>query len=142
MVDETAQDPRAMLEEAVEGANDEDLTRLAENLGGVEAFLDVTFQGMTEALDPDRAQDCVVGWEIVDGDDVHPYVVTISEGGNVVEADRGEPDNARVTLRLSLPNYLRLITGKLDGMQAFMSGALQLKGDMMFATQLQQMFGI
>ena len=37
---------------------------------------------------------------------------------------------------------LRLITGQLDGMQAFMSGTLKIEGDVMFAAQMQQMFGL
>lgn len=133
-------DPRAFLQEAVQGKGDDEITQLAENLGGVEAFLDLTFQGMTQALNPEAAQDAVIGWEVVHGDDVHPYGVTID--GGTASAEQGSPDAARVTLRLSLPNYVRLIAGELDGMQAFMSGALQLKGDMMFAAQIQQMFGV
>lgn len=138
--DEVNQDARTLLQEAVKGQDDTALVQFAENLGGIEAFLDLTFQGMTQALDADQAQDAVIGWEVVHGDDVHPYAVTI-DGGKAT-AERGEPSGARVTLRLSLPNYMRLVAGELDGMQAFMSGALQLKGDMMFAAQIQQMFGV
>lgn len=133
-------DTRALLQEAVKGQDDAALVQFAENLGGVEGFLDVAFQGMTQALDPEKAQDAVIGWEVVNGDDVHPYVLTIA--GGKATAERTEPEATRVTLRLSLPNYMRLIAGDLDGMQAFMSGALQLKGDMMFAAQIQQMFGV
>ncbi len=133
-----AADPRAMLREAVVGQDDAALIQFAENLGGVEAFLDLTFQGMQEAVDAEKAQDCVIGWEVKHGDDVHPYTVTI-EGGEV-SAERREPEGARVTLNLSLPDYMRLVAGELDGMQAFMAGKLQLKGDMMFAAQIQEMF--
>ena len=131
-------DPRAVLTEAVKGQDDATLTEFAHNLGGTQAFLDLVFQGMTQALDPAKAQDAVVGWEIVDGDDVHPYVITM-EGG-AATAQRGEPDSARVILRMSLPNFLRLVAGELDGMQAFMSGTLTVRGDMMFAAQIQPMF--
>lgn len=136
--DQTTQDPRALLQEAVKGQDDTALEQFAENLGGVEGFLDLTFQGMSQALDSSAAQDAVIGWEIAHGDDVYTYKVTIS--GGEATAERGDPTGARVTLRLSLPNYMRLISGELDGMQAFMSGALQLKGDMMFAAQIQRMF--
>lgn len=138
--DQTIQDPRALLQDAVKGQDDDALEQFAENLGGVEGFLDLTFQGMTQALDSANAQDAVIGWEIVHGDDVHTYKVAIS--GGEATAERGDPTDARVTLRLSLPNYMRLIAGELDGMQAFMSGGLQLKGDMMFAAQIQQMFAV
>ena len=133
-------DPRAVLTEAVKGQDDAALTGLAHNLGGTQAFLDLVFQRMTQALDPAKAQDAVVGWEIVDGEDVHPYVITM-EGG-AATAQRGEPDSARVILRMSLPNFLRLVAGELDGMQAFMSGTLTVRGDMMFAAQIQPMFAV
>lgn len=136
---EGATDPRALLQEAVKGQDDAALTALAQNLGGVPAFLDLIFSGMGQALDPEKAQDAVIGWEVVDGDDMHSYVVTIA--GGAATAEQGDPSGARVTLRLSLPNFMRLTAGELDGMQAFMSGGLQLKGDMMFAAQIQQMFG-
>lgn len=135
---ESTADPRTMLREAVAGQDDDALVQFAENLGGVEGFLDLTFQGMQTAVDPEKAQDCVIGWEIRHGDDVHPYVVTIA--GGEVSAERREPEGARVTLDLSLPDYMRLVAGELDGMQAFMAGKLQLKGDMMFAAQIQEMF--
>ena len=133
-------DPRAVLKETIQGQDDAAITELAHNLGGTEGFLDLIFQGMTQALDPAKAQDAVVGWEVVDGDDVHPYVIAI-EGG-AATATRGEPDSARVILRMTLPNFLRLIAGELDGMQAFMSGGLTVRGDMMFAAQIQPMFAV
>lgn len=141
MADETpVQDPRQLLQDAVKGQDDEALASLAENMGGVEGFLDLTFQGMCQALDPEKAQDVVVGWEIRHGDTTHAYTLVVQGGQGVVEKRAG--DDARVTLNLTLPNYIRLIAGELDGMQAFMSGVLQLKGDMIFAAQIPQMFGL
>ena len=52
----------------------------------------------------------------------------------------GAADAPKVTLGMSLPNFMRFIAGKLDGMQAFMSGQLKLGGDMMFATMMQAWF--
>jgi len=138
--DQAIQDPRALLQEAVKGQDDATLEQFAENLGGVEGFLDLTFQGMTEVVNEQSPPDTTVGWEIVKGDDVHSYLLTIEGGAARVE--RTDPAAARVTLRLSLPNYMRLIAGELDGMQAFMSGGLQVKGDIMYAAQLQQLFGV
>jgi putative sterol carrier protein len=43
-------------------------------------------------------------------------------------------------LQLSLPEYLRLITGLLDGTEAFMSGRMKIRGDVMFAPQIGRMF--
>ncbi len=46
----------------------------------------------------------------------------------------------RVALTLAAPDFLRLITGKLNGVNAFMSGKLKLKGDMMLAQTMQGWF--
>jgi putative sterol carrier protein len=45
-----------------------------------------------------------------------------------------------VTLGLSLPDFLRLILGQLDGMQAFMGGKLKLSGEIMLAQTMQSWF--
>jgi putative sterol carrier protein len=56
--------------------------------------------------------------------------------------EKREPTDARVTIGLSVPDFLRLVAGDLDATQAFMAGKLKIKGDMMFATQVPQMFGL
>lgn len=132
-------DPQAMLAEAVKDKTDEEITQLLESTGGVEATLDMTFEGMTQALKPEAAQDCVVGYSLTNGGDTYNYAVIIQDKKATYE--KREPNDARVTLGMSAPDYLRLISGNLDGMQAFMQGKLKLQGDMMFAQQIQTMFG-
>ncbi len=133
-----ADDPQQMLKDAVEGKSDDEIIAFAEQLGGVETLLDMTFQGMTQAVNPDAAQDCVIGYELGHGGHTHNYAVIIKD--KQASYEKREPTDARVTLGLAVPDYLRLITGNLDGMQAFMQGKLKLKGDMMFAQQIQRMF--
>src|SRR4029079_17486220 len=53
---------------------------------------------------------------------------------------KGSPESARVTLALSAPDFLRLVTGKLNGQTAFFQGKLKLSGDMMFAQTMQSWF--
>ena len=45
-----------------------------------------------------------------------------------------------LALTLAAPDFLRLITGKLNGVNAFMSGKLKLKGDMGLAMKLGSLF--
>ncbi len=59
---------------------------------------------------------------------------------HAVDAVRRPPDDARVVLQLNTPEYLRLITGLLDGTEAFMSGRMRIRGDVMFAPQIGRMF--
>jgi putative sterol carrier protein len=135
-----ADDPQAMLQEAVKDKSDEEIMTFVTSVGGTESLLDMTFEGMKTALKPEAAQDCVIGYEITEGDKTHQYAVIIKD--KTCTYEKRDPADARVTLGLSVADYLRLISGNLDGMQAFMQGKLKLKGDMMFAQSIQTMFGV
>jgi len=45
-------------------------------------------------------------------------------------------DKADVTITLAEADFVAMAEGKLDGMQAFMSGKLKIKGNMMLAQKL------
>ena len=135
-----ASDAQAILQEAVKGKSDDEIMEFVNTMGGPEAVLTLTFEGMKSALNPDKAQDCVIGYELTEGGNTHAYAVTVKD--KQASYEKRDPSDARVTLGLSLTDYLRLISGELDGMQAFMQGKLKLKGDMMFAQQVPQMFGL
>jgi len=134
-----ADDPRAMLQEAVKGKSDEEIVQLLKDSGGVEPSLDMTFEAMKSALKPEAAQDCVIGYSLSEGGNTYNYTVIVKDKACTYE--KREPTDARVTLGLSVADYMRLISGDLDGMQAFMQGKMKLQGDMMFAQQIQGMFG-
>lgn len=134
-------DARALLEQTLKGKPDDEILGFVQQFGGTETALNMIFEGMKSALNPEKAQDCQVAFEVVDGDTTHSYVITIANKEASFEKTDATGD-ARVTLGLSLVDFLRLIIGELDGMQAFMQGKLKLKGDMMFAQQVPQMFGI
>ena len=100
-----------------------------------------SFAAMQERFQPDKAagQSAVIGWDIAAPDGNRTYQVKVENGTCAVE--KGGTDATRVTLGLSLADFMRFIGGKLDGMQAFMGGKLKLQGDMMFAQTLQTWFG-
>ena len=133
-------DARALLEQAVKGKSDEEIVGFVGMFGGTEQALDTIFEGMRSALNAEKAQDCVVGYEIAENGTTHRYAVTIAGGAATYE--KRDPSDARVTLGMSLPDFLRVIAGDLDGTQAFMAGKIKIKGDMMFAMQVPQMFGL
>ena len=56
------------------------------------------------------------------------------------EVSKGTTDPARVTLTLALPDFLRLVSGKLNGVQAYFTGRLKVSGDAMFAQTMQGWF--
>lgn len=134
-----ATDARAMLAEGIKDKSDEEIISLIQTtLGSVAQGLDTIFEGMAAALDPAKAQDCVVCYEIKEGDTAHAYTMTVKD--KTATVSKGLVDDARVTITQSAPDFLRLVSGQLDGMQAFMQGKLKLKGDMMFAAQVPNMF--
>ena len=106
--------------------------------GGVSQVLDETVAGMADVLDRDAAEDCVVGYEITSA--VGDYAYRVEVRGQEVLSERRDPTDARVVLQLNLADYLRLVTGLLDGVEAFVTGRMKIDGDLTFAPQVAQMF--
>ena len=69
-----------------------------------------------------------------------PHTYQLKIAGGKCEIVKGRADTPRVTLTLALPDFLRVVAGKLPPVQAFMSGKLKLSGDMMIATAMQGWF--
>ena len=124
---------------AIEGRSDEEITKGVE-AQGIDTVLCRVFEGMADAFLPEKAtgQSAVIQYDISASGKVHTFQLKVA--GGRCEAVQGAGGPARVTLGLSLPDFLRLITGKLNGMQAFMSGKLKLQGDMMFPQVMQGWF--
>lgn len=69
-----------------------------------------------------------------------PRYVTIADGA--AEVTEGTADNPTVAITMADDDLRDLLTGQLDGMTAFMTGKVQLDGDMMFAQRLGSIFDI
>ena len=130
---------RQELAATLEGRSDEEITQgvVAQ---GADTVLGQIFAGMVEAFLPQKAgsQSAVIQYDINVGGTVHSYQLKIA--GGRCELVKGAAGPARVTLTLQAPDFLRLVTGTLNGMQAFMTGKLKLTGDMMFAQVMQGWF--
>ena len=130
---------RQELAATLEGRSDEEITQgvVAQ---GADTVLGQIFAGMVEAFLPQKAgsQSAVIQYDINVGGTVHSYQLKIA--GGKCELVKGAAGPARVTLALQAPDFLRLVTGTLNGMQAFMTGKLKLTGDMMFAQVMQGWF--
>jgi putative sterol carrier protein len=59
-----------------------------------------------------------------------------------VDVERGTHPSPRMTLSADSQDYVKIFTGQLDGMQAFMQGKIKLTGDLNLAMKLMQMFKI
>src|SRR2546430_11921036 len=130
---------REGLNQLLEGRSDDEINAFVNEMG-VEQLLDQVFAGMQEAFVPERAagQNAVTQWDVKAGDGVHSRQVVIADGTCTVRKETDE--TPRLTLALSLPDFLRFVSGQLDGMQAFMGGKLRLTGDLMLAQTMQAWF--
>jgi putative sterol carrier protein len=108
--------------------------------GGVDGFLDGVFAAMQGAFNPAKAgsANAEVQYELATPDGQRSYFMRVADGKATVE--RGTSDSPKVTLKMALVDFLRLITGKLSGMQAYMTGKLKASGDLFFAQTYQSWF--
>ena len=130
---------REELAAMIEGKSDDEINAGVAEMG-TEKVLGQIFEYMAGRFQPERAsgQSAVIGWDIASPDGTHSYQLKVADG--TCTAAQGNAESARVTLGMALPDFLRFLTGKLDGMQAFMAGKLKLSGDMMFAQTMQTWF--
>jgi putative sterol carrier protein len=122
-------------------SNEELHAAVEQQEGGVDGVLDKVFAGMVSTFNADKAggQQATVQYDIGGADGSrHPYHMRIADGR--CEVDRGTADSPRVTIRAGVPDFLRLITGKVNGMQLYMSGKLKVNGDLFFAQTYQAWF--
>ncbi len=55
---------------------------------------------------------------------------------------QGDAPTPKMTLTADSADYIKIFTGELDGMKAFMEGKIKLGGDLNLAMKLMQMFKI
>jgi putative sterol carrier protein len=131
----------ASLSAAVEQhSGDEILAAIKEQPGGFDEFLDQVFAGMQRSFNPSKAgdQQAAIQYELGTPDGPRSYVMRIADGRCVWE--RGTAESPRVTIRIGVMDFLRLITGKANGVQLFMTGKLKVSGDLFFAQSFQAWF--
>lgn len=67
-----------------------------------------------------------------------PVIISIDEG--VCSIVEGTADDADVTLTTSDENLVEIMTGRLGGVMAFMTGKLKVDGDIMLAKEIPDCF--
>jgi len=72
------------------------------------------------------------------GDGGGNYHVIVKDGAcSVAEGSHASPN---MTMTMAAQDYVDMITGKLNGQMAFMSGKLKIAGDMGLAMKMQSLF--
>lgn len=94
---------------------------------------------MPAAFQPEKAEgvEAVVQYHL-SGDQGGDWVVRIEDGECTVE--EGTVDDPTLTLRADAEDYVKVVTGEMNGMTAFAQGKLKLKGDISLAMKLQNFF--
>jgi putative sterol carrier protein len=96
---------------------------------------------MPGAFLPEKAGpiDAVIQFKFT-GEEAGDWFAAIKDGACTTE--EGIHPNPKMTLTADSNDYVKIFTGELDGMQAFMQGKIKLAGDLNLAMKLTQMFKI
>lgn len=97
------------------------------------------FSNIQSQFNPSAAagMDVVFQFNIEDADTYH---LIVKDGQ--CELAEGEHQDPSVTLIMNSETLQEIVSGDLNGMQAFMAGRLRTEGDMMLATRLSDLFSL
>jgi putative sterol carrier protein len=100
-----------------------------------------TFDAMAGRFRADKAAgvNATIQYDIT-GDQGGSWNAVIKDGACTVNA--GAAANPSLTLTMSAQDWLDMVSGKLSGQMAFMSGKLKLKGDMGLAMKVGSLFQV
>jgi alkanesulfonate monooxygenase SsuD/methylene tetrahydromethanopterin reductase-like flavin-dependent oxidoreductase (luciferase family) len=121
----------------IRGRSDEQLHRFFDRGPG----LAVIFKGMESAFVPERAQgfEGEITYELLGRDGARNWTVRIADGRAAVR--RGSATDPAVTLRASVPDFVRLAAREAFAPKLLLEGALVIEGDFALAGRLPEMFG-
>jgi alkanesulfonate monooxygenase SsuD/methylene tetrahydromethanopterin reductase-like flavin-dependent oxidoreductase (luciferase family) len=127
----------AALARLVNGRSDQQLHRLFDHGPG----LAVIFKGMERAFVPERALGFSgeIQYELGGRDGPRRWTVRIGDGR--AAARRGGAAEPAVTLRASVPDFVRLSARQAFAPKLLLEGALEIEGDFALAGRLAEMFG-
>jgi putative sterol carrier protein len=125
--------------ELVSGASDDEIEKVIHDVGTKET-LDRIFQGFEERFVPSKAEGVTadVLFTLKDGDQELPYTVSIADGKCETKDEAGS--DPKTTLTTDVVSFVKLVTGKEDGVKLFMGGKLKISGDLMFAQRIMTFF--
>lgn len=109
--------------------------------GSAQRALAVAFADVPRRFRPERAgrKQGVFLLEIDTGGGIEKYLIAVADGH--CRVSREEDANPDVTMRMSFADLLRLVTGRMSGQDAFMTGKVAVSGDLIFAMRWGDWFG-
>ena len=96
-------------------------------------------QMMTEGFVPEKSTgtDAIIQFDL-SGENGGQFWLHINDGA--LETGEGAHDSPKMTLKANADDWVKVSTGELNAMQAFMSGKIKIQGDMSLAMKMQAMF--
>jgi alkanesulfonate monooxygenase SsuD/methylene tetrahydromethanopterin reductase-like flavin-dependent oxidoreductase (luciferase family)/putative sterol carrier protein len=121
------------------GASDD---RRLERVVGSDVGLRVLFTGMAQRFVPEKAQgfEGELQYELRASDGAVKRWVVAVEGARA-RARPGAAADPRLTIRMALPDFVRIAGDDLDPGKALLTGRMDLDGDFAIAARLGEMFG-
>ena len=97
------------------------------------------FEGMVQAFRPEKAAGVDVVFQYrISGDTGGQWYAAIKDAA--CEVAQGEHPKPTTTIIMSDEDFLALMQGKLNAMQAFTSGKLKIEGDLMKSQLIEKLF--
>lgn len=94
-----------------------------------------------ENTDAATAPNAVYQFNIT-GDDGGEWNLDLKKGKTSGFVNKGTHDSPGATITVSAEDWLSMLNGSLNPMQAFMSGKIKIDGDMTLAMSLQQVMNL
>lgn len=104
------------------------------------ANLSEIFERMPEQFNSEKAGDFEATIQFdLSGDEGGEWYVVVAEGNAAVE--KGAADDPSATIRMEGNDFADMMSGKLDPMNAFMTGKVKVEGDLNSVMKFQTLFG-
>ncbi|NKY97208.1 SCP2 sterol-binding domain-containing protein [Nocardiopsis alborubida] len=129
------------IRKAVHGRSDDEvLAWVDQREGGADALLNLVFEELPGALIADRAGESVISFQFVieTSGGTRNYFALIEDGK--CHCAHGETSGPTVSMRMDVVVFLRVLTGSLAPVRAFLSRRIKVTGDMMTATKFESWF--
>lgn len=99
------------------------------------------FSGLESKVDADKiaGMNAVYQFDIT-GDGGGQWNVALADG--TAKVSEGTHENPSITITASADDWLKIVSGEMNGQTAFLTGKLKIKGDMGLAMKLQNLFTV